>query len=62
MEDLVKANVGEKVLFDKEIIGLVEKVSENAVIVQIIKNHTKREFDNNKTVISHRMYKIMAKN
>ncbi|MCQ6267855.1 YkvS family protein [Fictibacillus sp. WQ 8-8] len=59
MQEIKKAAIGEKVSFDEGIIGIVEKVSEHAVIVTIIKNSTLHEFANNKTVVSHHKYKLI---
>ncbi|MGG1571715.1 DUF2187 family protein [Fictibacillus sp. NRS-1165] len=59
MDQIKKAAIGEKVLFDEGIIGVVEKASDHAVIVKIIKNPSLQEFANDKTVVSHRKYKII---
>ncbi|MFF3023671.1 DUF2187 family protein [Gottfriedia sp. NPDC057948] len=53
------AEIGEHVLFKNEIKGIVEKVNENTVIVNIIDNKTELVFEGNRTVVSHKNYKVI---
>jgi uncharacterized protein YkvS len=53
------AKIGDEILFKKLIIGIVEKVNENSVIVSITKNYTDQEFLYNKTVVAHKNYRII---
>lgn len=41
------------------IVGKVEKVNENSVIVKIIENPTENDYGNSMTVINHKHYKII---
>jgi uncharacterized protein YkvS len=47
------------ILFKNGIKGIVEKVYENSVIVNITENKTKWEFEGNRTVVAHKHYKIL---
>ncbi|MFF3024379.1 DUF2187 family protein [Gottfriedia sp. NPDC057948] len=53
------AELGEHVFFKKGIKGIVEKVNENSVIVNIIDNQTEKQFEGNRTVIAHKNYQII---
>ncbi|MEH7332309.1 DUF2187 family protein [Neobacillus drentensis] len=53
------AEIGDQIFFKNGIIGIVEKVNENSVIVNIIENKTELEFGGNRTVISHKNYKVI---
>ncbi|WP_223592485.1 DUF2187 family protein [Neobacillus bataviensis] len=53
------AEIGDQIFFKNGIIGVVEKVNENSVIVNIIENKTELEFAGNRTVISHKNYKVI---
>jgi uncharacterized protein YkvS len=44
VKDKRKAEIGDHILFKKGIKGIVEKVNENSVIVNIIENNTEWEF------------------
>lgn len=55
----MKANLGDEIVSKTGIKGIVEKVNENSVIVNITKNHSGQEFEGNKTVIAHKNYKIL---
>ncbi|MGG1678137.1 DUF2187 family protein [Neobacillus sp. NRS-1170] len=53
------AEIGDHILFKNGIQGVVEKVHENSVIVNITENKTELEFGGNRTVISHKNYKVI---
>lgn len=53
------AEIGDQIFFKNGIIGIVEKVNENSVIVNIIENQTELEFGGDRTVISHKNYKVI---
>ncbi|SFD02572.1 Uncharacterized protein YkvS [Bacillus sp. OV322] len=55
------AKIGDEILFNKKVKGIVEKVNENSVIVNITENKTDAEYIGNKTVVSHKNYKIISK-
>lgn len=52
------AKQGDKIQFKDGVTGIVEKVNENSVIVNIIENNTELVFNGNRTVINHKNYKI----
>jgi uncharacterized protein YkvS len=54
------AEVGNRILFKKAIKGIVEKVNENSVIVNITENKTELKFEGNRTVVAHKNYKILV--
>lgn len=54
-----KADIGDKIVSTRGIKGMVEKVNENSVIVEILENLSDSEFLNNKTVVSHKNYEII---
>jgi uncharacterized protein YkvS len=54
------ANVGDEVVGHNSIRGIVEKIYKNSVIIYILKNDTGKEYEGNKTVISHKNYRIIA--
>jgi uncharacterized protein YkvS len=53
------AELGDRVFFKNGIKGIVEKVNENTVIVNIIDNKTELVFEGNRTVIAHKNYKVI---
>jgi uncharacterized protein YkvS len=53
------AELGDYILFKNGMKGIVEKVNENSVIVNIIDNKTEMEFEGNRTVVSHKNYKVI---
>ncbi|MBV7507593.1 YkvS family protein [Bacillus sp. sid0103] len=53
------AEIGDHILFKNGIQGVVEKVNENSVIVNITDNKTELEFGGNRTVIAHKNYKVI---
>nr|WP_132002570.1 DUF2187 family protein [Mesobacillus foraminis] len=53
------AHVGDQVVSMHGIKGVVEKVKENSVIIEILENFSDREFLNNRTVIAHKNYVIL---
>lgn len=53
------ADVGDHVVSMHGIKGVVEKVKENSVIIEILENFSGREFLNNRTVIAHKNYVII---
>ncbi|MBT2757962.1 DUF2187 family protein [Mesobacillus foraminis] len=56
-----KADIGDEIIFKKGIEGIVEKVNDNSVIVNITENPTKDEYRGNRTVVAHKNYKILNK-
>jgi uncharacterized protein YkvS len=54
-----KAAVGDRIVSIKGIKGIVEKVKENSVIVEIIENLSEYEYLNNRTVVSHKNYMVI---
>ncbi|MBT2728309.1 DUF2187 family protein [Bacillus sp. ISL-75] len=54
------AEMGDHILFKNGIKGIVEKVNENSVIVNIIENKTDWEFEGNRTVVAHKNYKVLV--
>ncbi|MCM2534490.1 YkvS family protein [Neobacillus pocheonensis] len=53
------AELGDHILFKNGIKGIVEKVNENSVIVNITENKTGLEFEGNRTVVAHKNYKVI---
>lgn len=53
------AEIGEHILSKNGIQGVVEKVKENSVIVNITVNRTELDFGGNRTVVSHKNYKVI---
>ncbi|WP_409304747.1 DUF2187 family protein [Peribacillus sp. SCS-155] len=53
------ANIGDKIIFQGKIEGVVRKVNENSVIVGITKNPTDIVFNGDVTVVNHKNYKIV---
>ena len=56
---LKKAMVGDNIVSINGIKGKVEKVGENSVIVEILENSSGRNFENNRTVVSHKKYVVL---
>ena len=54
------ANVGDKIVSVSGIKGIVEKVKENSVIVEIIENASGQNYLNNRTVVSHKKYMVLS--
>ncbi|MEH7377680.1 DUF2187 family protein [Neobacillus drentensis] len=54
------AELGDYILFKNGIKGIVEKVYENSVIVNITENKTEWEFGGNRTVVAHKNYKVLV--
>jgi uncharacterized protein YkvS len=52
------AEIGDYILFKNGIKGIVEKVNENSVIVNITENKTELKFEGNRTVVAHKNYKV----
>ncbi len=59
MGNIVKAKIGDEIICKEHIKGIVEKVNENSVIVNITSNQTDQEFLGDRTVISHKNYEIL---
>jgi uncharacterized protein YkvS len=58
---LKKANVGNVIEFKNGLQGIVEKVNENSVIVNLTYMENFRELDlHERTVVNHKNYKIIA--
>ncbi|MBM7652595.1 DUF2187 family protein [Neobacillus cucumis] len=55
-----KAEIGDHIFFKNGVIGIVEKVYDNSVITKITENNTEWEFKENKTVVAHKNYKVLA--
>ncbi|MDN3020102.1 DUF2187 family protein [Paenibacillus sp. BSR1-1] len=53
------AEIGDQIFFKNGIKGIVEKVNENSVIVNITENRTDLEFGGDRTVVSHKNYKVI---
>jgi uncharacterized protein YkvS len=53
------AELGDHILFKNGVKGIVEKVNENSVIVNITENKTEVEFEGNRTVVAHKNYKVI---
>lgn len=53
------ADIGDKIITTTGIKGKVEKVKENSVIVEILENLSGQSFLNNRTVVSHKKYKVI---
>lgn len=53
------AELGDHILFKNGIKGIVEKINENSVIVNITENKTELEFEGNMTVVAHKNYKVI---
>lgn len=53
------AEIGDNILFKDGIKGIVERVNENSVIVNITANQTELEFEGNRTVVAHKNYKVI---
>lgn len=53
VDDVIKAKTG--------VIGNVEKVNQNSVIIKIIENPTGVSYTNNITVINHKNYVVLQK-
>ncbi|WP_088011821.1 DUF2187 family protein [Gottfriedia acidiceleris] len=53
------AGLRDRVFFKNGIKGIVEKVNENTVIVNIIDNKTELVFEGNRTVVAHKNYKVI---
>ena len=54
------AEMGDHILFKKGIKGIVEKINENSVIVNITENKTPLKFEGNRTVVAHKNYKVLV--
>lgn len=54
-----KAHIGDQIMSKNGIKGIVTKVNENSVIIDILENNSELEFPNNKTVISHKHYELV---
>lgn len=55
------AEVNDKIQSKKGIIGVVEKVNENSVIIKILENPTGIFYEDYVTVINHKNYEIVQK-
>ena len=53
------AQIGDHILFKDEIKGIVEKINQNSVIVNVTENKTELEFEGNRTVVAHKNYKVI---
>ncbi|PEJ58018.1 DUF2187 domain-containing protein [Bacillus sp. AFS002410] len=53
------AELGDHILFKNGIKGIVVKVNENTVIVNIVENKSFLEFEGNRTVVAHKNYKVI---
>ncbi|MBS4174323.1 DUF2187 family protein [Bacillus sp. FJAT-49736] len=55
------ANLGDEIISISEIKGIVQKIYQNSVLINITENNSGKEFLNNKTIISHKKYLIANK-
>jgi uncharacterized protein YkvS len=55
----LKANIGDEIISKSGIKGIVEKVNENSVIINITENLSQQQFEGDKTVVAHKNYKIL---
>ncbi|WP_346265506.1 DUF2187 family protein [Metabacillus idriensis] len=39
--------------------GIIEKINENSVIINITENHSQQEFEGNRTEVAHKNYRIL---
>ena len=53
------AKINDRIRSKKGIVGIVEKVYENSVMVKIALNPTGVLYENNVTVINHKNYQIL---
>ncbi|MFB9757182.1 DUF2187 family protein [Ectobacillus funiculus] len=53
------AQIGDHILFKDGIKGIVEKVNQNSVIVNVTENKTELKFEGNRTVVAHKNYKVI---
>lgn len=53
------AEIGDHILFKDGIKGIVERVNENSVIVNVTENKTELEVEGNRTVVKHKNYKVI---
>ncbi|MFC4022248.1 DUF2187 family protein [Oceanobacillus longus] len=53
------AEIGDQIYFKSGIIGIVEKIYENSVMVMVTENQTDLEFKGNKTIVGHRNYEVI---
>ncbi|WP_088363134.1 DUF2187 family protein [Bacillus cereus] len=53
------AKIGQTIKTSLGIKGIVDKVTENAVIIDILANPTDKEFGNDRTVVNHKNYTII---
>ncbi|PEC50948.1 DUF2187 domain-containing protein [Bacillus sp. AFS077874] len=54
------AELGDHIFFKDGVKGIVVKVNENTVIVNIIENKTALEYEGNRTVVAHKNYKVIG--
>ncbi|MEH7415054.1 DUF2187 family protein [Neobacillus drentensis] len=54
------AEIGDRIFFKNGVKGIVEKVYDNSVITKITENNTELEFKENRTVVAHKNYKVLA--
>ncbi|MBT2759004.1 DUF2187 family protein [Mesobacillus foraminis] len=54
-----RAKIGDQIISHNKIKGIVTKINENSVIIDILENNSDLEFPNNKTVISHKHYELL---
>ncbi|MCK2000306.1 YkvS family protein [[Brevibacterium] frigoritolerans] len=55
---MIKAETGQTIEARNGIVGIVEKVNENSVMIKILKNPTETTYVNMLTIINHKNYKI----
>jgi uncharacterized protein YkvS len=53
------AEVKDQIRSNKGIVGIVERVYENSVMIKVLKNPTGIFFENNVTVINHKNYEVI---
>ncbi|MCM3570630.1 DUF2187 family protein [Neobacillus mesonae] len=53
------AKINDRIRSKKGIVGIVEKVYENSVMIKIALNRTGVLYENNVTVINHKNYQIL---
>ncbi|MGJ9459767.1 DUF2187 family protein [Oceanobacillus sp. CF4.6] len=53
------AEIGDQIYFKSGIIGIVEKIYDNSVMVMVTENQTDLEFKGNKTIVGHRNYEVI---
>ncbi|MED2737228.1 DUF2187 family protein [Bacillus toyonensis] len=53
------AEIGQTIKTESGIKGIVDKVTENSVVIDILVNPTDKEYGNQRTVVNHKNYTII---